>query len=89
MGFKNRDFDKPIYIEEEIEPEKVIIISCEGRNTEPEYFEAIKEKLSDFISVLVEIKIVPARFITDKLPELKSPDSFFGQHFVVLMSVVN
>ncbi len=59
MGFKDRGFDNPIYIEEEIEPEKIIIISCEGRNTEPEYFETIKEKLSDLISVLVEIKIVP------------------------------
>ena len=59
MAFKDRGFDSPIYIEEENEPEKVIIISCEGRNTEPEYFEAIKNKLSDYISVLIEIQIVP------------------------------
>lgn len=58
MGFKDRNFNSPIYQEQEKEPEKVIIISCEGRNTEPEYFETIKEKLSDLISVLVEIKIV-------------------------------
>ena len=58
MAFKDKGFDNPIYIEEENEPEKAIIIACEGENTEPEYFEAIKEKLSDYISVLVEIKIV-------------------------------
>jgi hypothetical protein len=59
MGFKDKGFDKPIYREEDLEPERVIIISCEGRNTEPEYFETIKEKLSEYISVLLEIKIVP------------------------------
>ena len=59
MAFKDREFDNPLYKEEEKEPEKVIIISCEGRNTEPEYFETIKNKLSDYISVLIEIKIVP------------------------------
>jgi len=39
MAFKDRGFHKPIYIEEELELKRVIIISCEGRNTEPEYFE--------------------------------------------------
>lgn len=59
MGFKNRNFDTPVYTEQEEEPERVIIISCEGRNTEPEYFETVKTKLSDHISSLVEITIVP------------------------------
>ena len=59
MGFKDRGFGSPTYEEKSIEPERVIIISCEGSNTEPEYFETIKEKLSDYISVLIEIKIVP------------------------------
>jgi len=59
MGFKERGFEIPIYIEEFKEPERVIIISCEGSNTEPEYFETIKEKLSEYIPVILEIKIVP------------------------------
>lgn len=59
MAFKERGFDKPIYQEEEKEPERVIIISCEGRNTEPEYFETIKNKLSEHIPVVLEIKIIP------------------------------
>lgn len=59
MAFKDRGFDSPIYMEEEKESKKIIIISCEGENTEPEYFEAIKEKLSNYISVLVQIEIVP------------------------------
>ena len=58
MAFEDKGFNSPIYIEEENEPERAIIIACEGENTEPEYFEAIKEKLSDYISVLIEIKIV-------------------------------
>jgi len=59
MAFKDRGFDRLSYQEEEIEAKKVIIISCEGENTEPEYFETIKEKLSKHISVLLEITIVP------------------------------
>ena len=59
MGFSDTSFDLPIYIEEEKEPQKIIIISCEGSNTEPEYFKAIKEKLFDYIDVLLEIEIVP------------------------------
>ncbi|MFA6630403.1 MAG: RloB family protein, partial [Sulfuricurvum sp.] len=59
MGFIDRGFTTLLYEEESREPERVIIISCEGTNTEPEYFETIKEKLSDYISVLLEIKIVP------------------------------
>lgn len=59
MGFIDRSFDTTIYEEESQEPERVVIISCEGSNTEPEYFETIKEKLSEYISVLLEIKIVP------------------------------
>ncbi|WP_025607196.1 RloB family protein [Vibrio parahaemolyticus] len=58
MGFKNKSFDEPVYQQQEKEPTKVIIISCEGSNTEPEYFKTIKEKLADNISSLVEIEIV-------------------------------
>jgi hypothetical protein len=59
MGFVDRGFNTPVYIEEFREPERVVIISCEGENTEPEYFETVKTKLSDHISVLLEIIIVP------------------------------
>lgn len=59
MGFQDRGFNTPVYKEKSREPERVIIISCEGRNTEPEYFETIKEKLANYISVILEIKIVP------------------------------
>jgi len=59
MGFLSREFNVPTYAEEEKEPQRVIIISCEGRNTEPEYFEAIKDILSENISALLEVKVVP------------------------------
>jgi len=55
MGFKERSFNQPTYKQQEKEPTRVIIISCEGSNTEPEYFEAIKTKLSRNISSLIEI----------------------------------
>ncbi|MDG2669756.1 RloB family protein [Vibrio parahaemolyticus] len=58
MGFKDRSFSEPVYEPETEEPTKVIIISCEGNNTEPEYFTAIKEVLSEHISSLVEIELV-------------------------------
>ena len=57
MGFIAEEFGEPLYLEEEKEPTKLIIISCEGENTEPEYFETIKEKLADHIPVLLEITI--------------------------------
>lgn len=81
MGFKNRTFSRPVYEEQSDEPERVIIISCEGRNTDPEYFNCIKSKLSEYISALLEIKVIDKndnnsrpqhvygnlrRFITDK-----------------------
>jgi hypothetical protein len=59
MGFKERPFDQPAYEQQEEEPTRVIIISCEGSNTEPEYFEAIKDKLKHHISSLIEIELVP------------------------------
>lgn len=59
MGFENTNFNNPIYTEEEIEPQKILIISCEGSNTEPEYFQSIKNKLSDYIDILLEIEIIP------------------------------
>jgi hypothetical protein len=58
MGFKNREFNRPVYQEQADEPERIIIISCEGRNTEPEYFNCIKTKLSEHISALLEIKVI-------------------------------
>ncbi|MEC6816980.1 RloB family protein [Photobacterium toruni] len=61
MGFKSRSFDKPVYEETVEDPIRVVIISCEGSVTEPEYFNAIKEKLSDYILPLVEIEIVPKK----------------------------
>ncbi len=59
MGFKEKNFGQPTYDQQEEEPTRVIIISCEGTNTEPEYFEVIKEKLKDNISSLIEIELVP------------------------------
>jgi len=59
MGFTERNFESTEYTAEELNPKKIIIISCEGRNTEPEYFKTIKEKLSDHISALIKVEIVP------------------------------
>jgi len=59
MGFEPTNFDKPIYEEESVEPKKAFIISCEGENTEPEYFKTLKNILSDYINALVKIEIVP------------------------------
>jgi len=59
MGFKARSFETTEYIEKELNPKKIIIISCEGSNTEPAYFKAIKEKLSKHISALIKIELVP------------------------------
>ena len=59
MGFEPTNFDTPIYEEKSLEPKKAFIISCEGENTEPEYFETIKDKLSEHINILIEIELVP------------------------------
>lgn len=58
MGFKSRNFETTEYIEEELNPKRVIIISCEGSNTEPAYFNTIKEKLSDEISALIKVEVI-------------------------------
>ncbi len=58
MPFEERDFNTPEYLEETEEPKKVVIISCEGSNTEPEYFDTVKRKLSEYLKNLVEIEIV-------------------------------
>ncbi|HDZ46554.1 hypothetical protein LCGC14_0317340 [marine sediment metagenome] len=58
MPFQDRNFSKPIYEETGKEPKKVVIISCEGCNTEPEYFSSIVDKLSENVKNLVEIEIV-------------------------------
>jgi len=57
MGYKHKPLEKLVYLEEEQKPKKIVIISCEGQNTEPQYFRTIKNKLN--ISVLIEIDIVP------------------------------
>ncbi|MDQ6961641.1 MAG: RloB family protein [Mariprofundaceae bacterium] len=59
MGFQDKDLDSLTYLEEQLEPERVVIISCEGRNTEPEYFKALVDELSEHISELVEVKVIP------------------------------
>ena len=69
MGFKERIFGDTYYKEQEIEPKKLFIISCEGSNTEPEYFEALKNKLASKIHFLIEIEIVP------KMSEAADPQS--------------
>ena len=59
MGFKDKGLNSLTYLEEQLEPERVVIISCEGRNTEPEYFKALVDELSEHISELVEVKVIP------------------------------
>ena len=59
MGFKERSFNNPIYIEESVEAKKAIIISCEGRVTEFEYFNGIKNNLSSYINVVLEVHVIP------------------------------
>lgn len=59
MGFKERSFNNPIYIEGSVEAKKAIIISCEGRVTEFEYFNGIKNHLSSYIDVVLEVHVVP------------------------------
>ena len=73
MGFKNRSFSQPIYDEQKKEPRRVIIISCEGRNTEPEYFNLIKSKLKTHISALVEVEVI------DKEHNNSEPQAVFKQ----------
>jgi hypothetical protein len=58
MGFKERDFGKPSYEEESELPTKLVIISCEGSVTEPEYFQAITDKLKDYVTSIVQVKVV-------------------------------
>ena len=59
MGFKERSFTQPIYSEESVEEKKAIIISCEGRVTEFEYFNGIKNHLSSYIDVVLEVHVIP------------------------------
>lgn len=59
MGFENSSFDTPSYLEEEKEPSKLLLISTEGRNTEVEYFNSIKEKLSEHIDLILEVEVYP------------------------------
>lgn len=59
MRFTNDNFFTPSHKEESEEPEKVIIISCEGRNTEPEYFNNLKIILKDHISAVIDVRVVP------------------------------
>lgn len=58
MAFKIRTFDKPSYEEESETPARLIIISCEGCVTEPEYFNTVSKKLDDHISSIVKVEIV-------------------------------
>ncbi len=58
MGFKVREFETSEYKEELLNPKRVIIISCEDSNTEPAYFNTIKEKLSADISALIKVEVV-------------------------------
>lgn len=74
MGFKIKSFGTVAYTAKVIEPKKVIILSCEGNNTEPEYFQALKSSLRKNIPVLLEIEIVPKdgspsqpKFLVDNL----------------------
>lgn len=59
MGFKERSFNQPVYIEESVEAKKAIIISCEGRVTEFEYFSGVKNHLSSYIDIVLEVHVVP------------------------------
>lgn len=59
MAFIHKDFSNPLIEEATKEAGKLIIISCEGSNTEPAYFNTIKEKLAENIDILLEIEIIP------------------------------
>lgn len=65
MPFIERSFDTPIYdaIEEEasVEPKRIVVISCEGTNTEPEYIATIKTKLPSYLTSLVHVEIARKR----------------------------
>lgn len=58
MPFQENNFSSPEYQESAIDPKKVVVISCEGCNTEPEYFESVKRKLSESLKNLVEVELV-------------------------------
>lgn len=58
MPFTERSFSNPSYLENDSEPRKILVISCEGRNTEPEYFETVVRKLSNHLKHLVKVDIV-------------------------------
>ena len=59
MSFEQSDFNKPSYSESEEVPKKLILISTEGRNTEPEYFNAIKTKLGHQIDAVLQVEVYP------------------------------
>jgi len=54
MPFEEESFTSPDYEEQRLAPKKIVIISCEGCNTEPEYFKCIKSKLPENIKNLVK-----------------------------------
>lgn len=58
MNFEPSNFSRPSYEENKEEPRKLIILSCEGRVTEPSYFEALIETFNEHISNIVEVDIV-------------------------------
>lgn len=88
MPFIEREFSTPVYSEQTDEPKRVVIISCEGSNTEPEYFHTVKRKLSRRLKSLVEVDIVP-KPTNDSAPKavinnleshIKSKYDFTNQH---------
>ncbi len=92
MGFKVRRFEAPSYKEEEKDTKKRIVISCEGENTEIEYFNIIKSKLSAYIPVILDnIKILEKgsglsapkhvlNCIDEYITNEKNKDTFDDQH---------
>ena len=59
MAFKERTFNEPTYQDEQIEENSLILISCEGKVTEPEYFEALKRKLGKKIGSIIHVDVIP------------------------------
>ncbi len=55
-GFKERGFDTTTYIEGSIEEKKLVLIACEGAETEYQYFNVIKDKLT--LKQLVHVELI-------------------------------
>ncbi|NCB39390.1 MAG: RloB domain-containing protein [Erysipelotrichia bacterium] len=56
MPFKKRSFESPIYSPQALEEKRIILIACEGKNTEFQYFNGIKDTLP--LKNLVNMEVI-------------------------------